>query len=259
MWESDGEHEPDPAQPTAQQTNVERKANNLPKSHSPFDRNSHLRKPCRHKSLEHLFNKSNSKGDRSAWPTIARAGKWNSLEQVRRRNDFVGERTRSLPTSRAQSEEGANFGEGVGVWPLSEKLKSLRSSRESMLERKDDYKDSIVTSSHNHAPVMRVIRNLNTEIETVHAEDLDRFVTRPDLGPTQRKISEETISKRLVNSEENKLFPDSRADGYDLKRSNSLVIKRSRAKVNLYERNLNLYFVTSIQFQPLVNNSSQRS
>ena len=240
MWESDAEHEPDPAQPTAQQTNGDRNANNLPTSHSPFDRNSHLRKPCRHKSLEHLFNKSNSKGDRSAWPAIARAGKWNSLEQVRRRNDFVGERTRSLPTSRAQSEEGADFGKGVGVWPLSEKLKSLRSSRESMLERKDDYKDSIVTSSHNHAPVMRVIRNLNTEIETVHAEDLDRFVTRPDLGPTQRKISEETISKRLVNSEENKLFPDSRTDGCDLKRSNSLVIKRSRAKVNLYERKLNL-------------------
>ncbi|KAM7439151.1 hypothetical protein ABFA07_011420 [Porites harrisoni] len=232
MWESDAEHEPDPAQPTAQQTNGDRNANNLPTSHSPFDRNSHLRKPCRHKSLEHLFNKSNSKGDRSAWPAIARAGKWNSLEQVRRRNEFVGERTRSLPTSRAQSEEGANFGKGVGVWPLSEKLKSLRSSRESMLERKDDYKDSIVTSSHNHAPVMRVIRNLNTEIETVHPEDLDRFVTRPDLGPSQRKISEETISKRLVNSEENKLFSDSRADGYDLKRSNSLVIKRSRAKTD---------------------------
>lgn len=112
-----------------------------------------------------------------------------------------------------------------------------------MSERKDDYKDSIVTSSHNHAPVMRVIRNLNTEIETVHPEDLDRFVTRQDLGPSQRKINEETISKRLVNSEENKLFPDSRTDGYDLKRSNSLVIKRSRAKVNLYERKLNLYCV----------------
>ena len=233
MWESDAEDEPDPAQQVAEQTNVETiNTKSQPQSHSPFDRNSHLRKPCRHKSLEKLFNKSNSKGDRSAWPAIARAGKWNSMEQVRRRNDFVGERTRSLPTSRWQSDEGPNFGKGVGFWQLSEKLNALRSSRESISKKKDDCKESVVSSSHNHAPLMRVVRNLNTEIQTVIDDDLDRLITRLDPSPRKIIIKEESVSERLHNNEENGLFPVNHTDGSGLKRSNSLVIKRNRAKVN---------------------------
>ena len=235
VWESDTEQEPGPAQPVAPQTNVEIDTNRQLQARSPFDRNSNLRKPCRHKSLEQLFNKSNSKGDRSAWPAIARAGKWNSMEQVRRRNDFIGERTRSLPTSRWQSDEGPNFGKGVGFWQLSEKLNALRSSRESVDDKKDDCKENILSSSHGHRPVMTVVRNLNTDIQTVNHEELDQLIRRPVPRPVQRKIKDENVSERLLDEQENRLHPVNHAEGSGLKRSNSLVIKRNRTKVNLYK------------------------
>ena len=233
VWESDTVHEPAPAQPVAEELNIETNSNSQIQSRSPFDRNSHLRKPCRHKSLEQLFNKSNSKGDRSAWPPIARAGKWNSMEQMRRRNDFIGERTRSLPTSRWQSDEGPNFGKGVGFWQLSEKLNTLRSSKESVVEEKDGYKGNIITSSHRLPPVMAVVQNLNTEIETVNHDPLDQVIRRPVPWPTQRKSKDENDGKRLLNNEENRSMPVKHAEGSGLKRTNSLVIKRNRAKVNI--------------------------
>ena len=239
MWESDTEHEPVPEQPAAEEVNVETNSNSQFQSRSPFDRNSHLRKPCRHKSLEQLFNKSNSKGDRSAWPPIARAGKWNSMEQMRRRNDFVGERTRSLPPSRWQSDEGPNFGKGVGFWQLSEKLNSLRSSKESVAEEKDVYKGNIISGSHRLPPVMAVVQNLNTEIETVNHEQLDQIIRRPVPWTRQRKNTEdENVNERLINDEENRLMPVNHAEGSGLKRTNSLVIKRNRTKVNINVNNL---------------------
>ena len=240
MWESDTESDPVPAQPTPPQQqeqqqqqqqeqaeNVQTNTNSL--AHSPFDRNSLLRKPCRHKSLEQLFNKSNSKGDRSAWPPIARAGKWNSMEQVRKRNDFIGERTRSLPTSRWQSDEGVNFGKGVGFWQLSEKLNALRSSRESVAELKDDFKVNIISASHDPSPNMAVVQNFNTDIETVNHEDLGQLIRRPSLR--QRIFHERKIAEKLVISDENRLEPVDHAEGSNLRRRNSLVIKRNLTKV----------------------------
>lgn len=241
VWESDTEHEPGAAQPSAEQTNVETNTNSQLQSRSPFDRNSHLRKPCRHKSLEQLFNKSSSKGDRSAWPSIARAGKWNSLEQVRRRNGFIGERTRSLPASRWQSDEGPSFGKGVGFWQLSEKLNELRSSKDSVEEKKDDCSEDIISSSRSHPPVMAVVQNLNTEIETVNHEQLDHLIRRPVPHPRQRKIKEGNVTERSLNDEENRLASVNHTEGSGLKRSNSLVIKRNRAKVNININKLNFH------------------
>lgn len=233
VWDSDTVHEPVPTQPAAEELNVETNSNSQIQSRSPFDRNSHLRKPCRHKSLEQLFNKSNCKGDRSAWPLIARAGKWNSMEQMRRRNDFIGERTRSLPTSRWQSDEGPNFGKGVGFWQLSEKLNTLRSSKESVVEEKDVCKGNIISGSHRLPPVVAVVQNLNTEIEKVNRDQLDQIIRRPVPWPTQRKSRDENDGERLRNNEENRLMPVNHAEGSGLKRTNSLVIKRHRAKVNI--------------------------
>lgn len=234
VWDSDTEHEPGPPQPQHQQqeqqqqeqeaANIERNTNIH--AHSPFNRNSHLRKPCRHKSLEQLFNKSNSKGDRSAWPSIARAGKWNSMEQVRKRNDFVGERTRSLPTSRWQSDEGINSGKGVGFWQLSEKLNALRSSRESVAEGRDDSKVKIIAASHEPA----VVQNFHSEIQTVNHEDLEQLIRRP--APRQRIFHGENVAERLLNDEETRTTPADLAEGSSLKRRNSLVIRRNRIKVN---------------------------
>ncbi|XP_078366530.1 uncharacterized protein LOC144650680 isoform X3 [Oculina patagonica] len=295
LWESDPENEPGPTQPQQQEqqqpheqpqheaANVETNTNIY--THSPFDRNSHLRKPCRHKSLEQLFNKSNSKGDRSAWPSIARAGKWNSMEQVRKRNDFVGERTRSLPTSRWQSDEGINFGKGVGFWQLSEKLNALRSSRESVAEGKDDCKVNIIAASldphalrdrresvaegkddckvnivaaslaphslrsdresvskgkddckvnviaasHN-LPSLPTVQNFNTDIQFANHEDLDQLIRRP--VPRQRIFHTGNATERLLDDEENRLEAVDHVEGSSLKRRNSLVIKRNRAKTD---------------------------
>lgn len=230
-WESDTEHEPGLSPPVAEQTNVETNSHRVLPSQSPFDRNSHFRRPCRHKSLEQLFNKSNSKGDRSAWPAIARDGKWNSMDQMRRRNDFVGERTRSLPTSRWQSDEGPNFGKGVGFWQLSEKLNALRSSRESVHEKKDNCRENVLSSSH--PPAMAVVQNLNTEIETVNREQLDELIKRPIPRPRQRNINEESVSERLLNDEDNRLTSIDQTKEPGLKRNNSLVVKRNQKKVTI--------------------------
>lgn len=223
MWESDSESDPVPAQPTLHQheqqqqehltANVETNANNI--THSPFVRNSLTRKPCRHKSLEQLFNQSNSKGDRSAWPPIARAGKWNSMEQVKKRNDFIGERTRSLPTSRWQSDERVNLGQGIGLWQLSEKLNVLRASRESV--------------AASHEPV---IQNFNTDNQTIFHDDLSQLVRKPSLR--QRIFHDKKIAE--TPEDESTPIPGDFAGGSSLKRRNSLVIKRNRTKVTNLKR-----------------------
>nr|XP_058949591.1 ras and EF-hand domain-containing protein-like isoform X3 [Pocillopora verrucosa] len=232
MWESDSESDPVPAQPTLHQheqqqqehltANVETNANNI--THSPFVRNSLTRKPCRHKSLEQLFNQSNSKGDRSAWPPIARAGKWNSMEQVKKRNDFIGERTRSLPTSRWQSDERVNLGQGIGLWQLSEKLNVLRASRESVAELKnDDYKVNVIAASHEP-----VIQNFNTDNQTIFHDDLSQLVRKPSLR--QRIFHDKKIAE--TPEDESTPIPGDFAGGSSLKRRNSLVIKRNRTKTD---------------------------
>ena len=148
------------------------------------------------------------------------------MEQVRKRNDFVGERTRSLPTSRCQSDEGITFGKGVGFWQLSEKLNALRSSRESVLEGKDDSKVKIITASHEPA----VVRNFHSEIQTVDHEDLEQLIRKPVLR--QRIFHGENVAERLLNDEETRTGPVDLTDGSSLKRRNSLVIRRNRTKVN---------------------------
>lgn len=232
MWESYTEHAPEPAQSTVEQSNIEMNSNSqLHCMQSPFDRNSNLRKPCRHKSLEHLFNKSNGKGDRSAWPSIARAGKWNSMEQVRKRGAFIGQRTGSLPTSRPQSDEGPNFGKEVGFWQLSEKLDALRSSREKVAEIKDLAKANVL--SRPHSPVMTVIQNLNTEIDTASNGHLNQLI-KPAHTKIHRKLNtkEDRIEERLVDGQEDRLMPVNQAVTPRLRRTNSLVVKRNRLKVN---------------------------
>ena len=163
------------------------------------------------------------------------------MEQVRKRNDFVGERTRSLPTSRWQSDdEGINFGKGVGFWQLSEKLNALRSSRESVAEGKDDSKVNIITASHD-PPSLAAVQNFNTEIQITNHEDLDQLIRRP--VPRQRIFHTRNVTETLLNDEENRLEPVDRVEGSSLKRRNSLVIKRNRTKVNTFKHkqiNLNL-------------------
>ncbi|XP_068722019.1 ras and EF-hand domain-containing protein-like isoform X2 [Montipora capricornis] len=228
MWESDTEHEPDPPQPAAEQADVETNSTRQSQpAQSPFDRNSNLRKPCRHKSLEQLFNKTRSKGDRSTWPSIARAGKWNSMEQVRRSGDFIGQRTRSLPTSRLQSDQGPNFGKGVGFWQLSEKLDALRSSQEKVAEIRDDNRTKFLSSSHS--PM-----NLKTEIETVRPEFLNRLIRQPAYAQNDQQSSpnEEAVMERLLRDEENRLIPVNHTLTSGLRRTNSLVIKRNRVKTD---------------------------
>lgn len=148
------------------------------------------------------------------------------MEQVRKRNDFVGERTRSLPTSRWQSDEGVNFGKGVELWQLSEKLNALRSSRESVAEVNHDSKVKIITASHEPA----VVQNLHSEIQTVNHEDLQQLIRRP--LPRQRIFHGEKVAEKLLNDEETRTAPVDLADGSSLKRRNSLVIRRNRTKVN---------------------------
>ena len=148
------------------------------------------------------------------------------MEQVRKRNDFAGERTRSLPTSRWQSDEGTNFGKGVEFWQLSEKLNALRSSRGSVAEGKGDPKVKVVSASHEPA----VVQNFHSEIQTVNHEDFEQLIRRP--LPRQRIFHGEKLAERLQNHEETRTAPIDLADGSSLKRRNSLVIRRNRAKVN---------------------------
>lgn len=133
-WESEPEN--DTADQQVQLTAETGKEKSVADS-SPFNRNSNLRKPCRHKSLEQLQNGSTSKGDRSNWPALARAGMWNSMEQMRKRHEFEGERSKSLPTSRWHSADRIDCN-GAGLWQLSEKLNSLRSSRSSLDKSNED-------------------------------------------------------------------------------------------------------------------------
>lgn len=157
------------------------------------------------------------------------------MEQVRKRNDFAGERTRSLPTSRWQSDEGVDFGKGIEFWQLSEKLNALRSIRESVAERKRDSKVKIITASHEPT----VVQNFHSEIQTVNHENLEQLIRRP--LPRQRIFHGEKLAERLQNGEETGTAPVDLADGSSLKRRNSLVIRRNRAKVN----NVNLNKLTS--------------
>ncbi|XP_067038212.1 uncharacterized protein [Acropora muricata] len=233
MWEGDTELGPDTAQSTVEQSNIEMNSNGqLHRVQSPFDRNSNLRKPCRHKSLEHLLNKSNGKGDRSAWPSIARAGKWNSMEQMRKRGAFIGQRTGSLPAPRPISEEGPNFGKEVGVWQLSEKLDPLRSSREKVPEIKDLSTANVL--SRPHSPVMTVIQNLNTELDTASNGHLNQLIRKPAHTQIHRKLNtkEERIKERLLDDEKDRLMPVNQAVTPCLRRTNSLVVKRNRLKTD---------------------------
>lgn len=233
MWEGDTELGPETAQSTVEQSNIEMNSNGqLRRVQSPFDRNSNLRKPCRHKSLEHLLKKSNGKGDRSAWPSIARAGKWNSMEQMRKRGAFIGQRTGSLPAPFPISEEGPNFGKEVGVWQLSEKLDALRSSREKVPEIKDLSTANVL--SRPHSPVMTVIRNLNTELDTASNGHLNQLIRKPAHTQIHRKLNtkEERVKERLLDDEKDRLMPVNQAVTPCLRRTNSLVVKRNRLKVN---------------------------
>ncbi|XP_074617320.1 uncharacterized protein LOC141876550 isoform X2 [Acropora palmata] len=233
MWEGDTELGPETAQSTVEQSNIEMNSNGqLHRVQSPFDRNSNLRKPCRHKSLEHLLKKSNGKGDRSAWPSIARAGKWNSMEQMRKRGAFIGQRTGSLPAPFPISEEGPNFGKEVGVWQLSEKLDALRSSREKVPEIKDLSTANVL--SRPHSPVMTVIRNLNTELDTASNGHLNQLIRKPAHTQIHRKLNtkEERVKERLLDDEKDRLMPVNQAVTPCLRRTNSLVVKRNRLKTD---------------------------
>ncbi|XP_029211865.2 ras and EF-hand domain-containing protein homolog isoform X2 [Acropora millepora] len=233
MWEGDTELGPETVQSTVEQSNIEMNSNGqLHRLQSPFDRNSHLRKPCRHKSLEHLLNKSNGKGDRSAWPSIARAGKWNSMEQMRKRGAFIGQRTGSLPAPRPISEEGPNYGKEVGICQLSEKLDALRSSREKVPEIKDLSTANVL--SRPHSPVMTVIQNLNTELDTASNGHLNQLVRKPAHTQIHRKLNtkEERIKERLLDDEKDRLMPVNQAVTPFLRRTNSLVVKRNHLKTD---------------------------
>ena len=249
MWEGDTEHGPVSPQSTVEQSNIEMNSNGqLHRVQSPFDRNSNLRKPCRHKSLEHLLNKSNGKGDRSAWPSIARAGKWNSMEQMRKRGAFIGQRTGSLPAPRPISDEGPNFGKEVGVWQLSEKLDALRSSREKLPEIKDLSTANVL--SRPHSPVMTVIQNLNTELDTASNGHFHQLIRKPAHAQIHRKLNtkEERIKQRLLDDEEDRLMPVNQAVTPRLRRTNSLVVKRNRLKVNPSKVNKLNWFLKKVRF-----------
>lgn len=249
MWEGDTEHGPVSPQSTVEQSNIEMNSNGqLHRVQSPFDRNSNLRKPCRHKSLEHLLNKSNGKGDRSAWPSIARAGKWNSMEQMRKRGAFIGQRTGSLPAPRPISDEGPNFGKEVGVWQLSEKLDALRSSRDKLPEIKDLSTANVL--SRPHSPVMTVIQNLNTELDTASNGHLHQLIRKPAHTQIHRKLNtkEERIKERLLDDEEDRLMPVNQAVTPRLRRTNSLVVKRNRLKVNPSKVNKLNWFLKKVRF-----------
>lgn len=98
----------------------------------------------RHKSIESLAaemedrNPAGGKGDRSNWPAIARNGKWNSMEQMHKKNEFAGVRSKSLPASRCQSSESLDFQSGAGLNELSEKLNALKTSQERILSETDN-------------------------------------------------------------------------------------------------------------------------
>lgn len=130
IWESDQENETaDPEEHKRHQ--IASRSD----GESPFARNSVLRKPLRHKSLDALASEMDSKakkGDGATWPELKRAGKWNSMEQVRSKNEFAGARSKSLPTSRCQSSESLNFETGAGLDELSEKLNALKSSQQEL-------------------------------------------------------------------------------------------------------------------------------
>ena len=161
-WESEPENN---AAESAEQASADSVEKPAASNASPFDRNSNLRKPYRHKSLEQLTGSASGKGDRSTWPEIARAGKWNSLEHVRRKHEsFDGQRSKSLPTSRWQSvgqlDSGSSDGSTGGLWQLTEKLNSLRSSRSTL----DDSTDELRTDEQN--PTARSVENPITEVQS---------------------------------------------------------------------------------------------
>lgn len=136
IWESDQENET--ADPEEHKRHQIADRND---GESPFARNSILRKPLRHKSLDALSSEMDSKaekGDGATLPELKRAGKWNSMEQVRSKNEFAGTRSKSLPTSRCQSSESLNFETGAGLDELSEKLNALRSSQKDLRAEEED-------------------------------------------------------------------------------------------------------------------------
>ena len=152
------------------------------------------------------------------------------MEQVKKRNDFIGERTRSLPTSRWQSDERVNLGQGIGLWQLSEKLNVLRASRESVAELKnDDYKVNVIAASHEP-----VIQNFNTDNQTIFYDDISQLVRKPSLR--QRIFHDKKIAETPVPEDESTPIPGDFAGGSSLKRRNSLVIKRNRTKVKNLKR-----------------------
>lgn len=164
---------------------------------SPFNRNASGRKPCRFKSLEQITGEVNNK---NGLPVIVREGKWHSLEQIRKRQEFSGERSKSLPNSRWQSGEKLDFNKGIGLLELSEKLQALRKSQEQVDIDVNGDSNKFGCSDTDQVVDSYLLSDYRNEL------DFDNTDLLKALSPTKKPVPRPR-QRRDVNKNENTTFP----------------------------------------------------
>ena len=203
MWEDESDTDTLVQQPLSRTSSVE---TNGPIG-SSFDRNASGRKPCRYKSLEHLTGDSNSVKNKNSLPLIVREGKWQSLEQIRKRQEFSGERSKSLPTSRWQSGEKLDFNRGIGLVELSEKLDALQKSQEDVGIDMNEDLDMLDNSKTDQVVDSYILNNYRNELDFDSAELVKALspTRKPVPLPRQRKIKDcEQDTPHIVPEETDK-------------------------------------------------------
>lgn len=188
---------------------------------SSFNRNASGRKPCPFKSLEQITGGVNNK---TGLPAIVREGKWHSLEQIRKRHEFSGERSKSLPTSRWQSGEKLDFNKGIGLLELSKKLQALRKSQEEI--------DGDVNGDSNKFGCSKTDQVVDSYLLSDYRNELDFNNTDllKALSPTKKPIPLPRQRKDVNNS---KHATSAIPEGADNKSG-----KVSKQKVKLKKSNL---------------------
>ena len=148
------------------------------------------------------------------------------MEQMRKKNEFMGERSRSLPTSRWQSDERIQTGTAVGFWQLSEKLSALRSSKEVLPDEGEDLKPETMKDVLSDPPLTSLAQRFKTETQTSNNDYASDLIKKPVPLPKPRTTNEEVASPPPVSP-----VQSSGVESSSLTRRNSLVVKRNRSKV----------------------------
>ena len=197
VWEDDSDTDTLVQQPLSRTSSIE----NNGTTGSPFNRNASGRKACRYKSLEQIIGNSNQKNGKRTLPAILREGKWHSLEQIRKKHQFSGERSKSLPTSRCQSGEKLDFNKGIGLLELSEKLKALSKSQEQMDDDMNGNSNEFVCSKTDQIVDSYLFNDYRNELD-FHDTDLILKALSPAKKPVPLPRQQ-----RSFNELKNNTFP----------------------------------------------------